>query len=44
LLASIHIVTEEKVVCFGWEATVLEEAEKVIVLAVYVATNLLDVV
>jgi hypothetical protein len=43
LFASIHIVTEEKVVCFGWEAAVLEETKKVIVLAVYVATNLSDV-
>jgi hypothetical protein len=40
LLASVHIITEEEVVGFGGEATVLKQTEQVIVLAVNVAANL----
>jgi hypothetical protein len=40
LLASVYIIAEEEIVCFWWEAAVLEEAEKVIVLSVYIAAYL----
>lgn len=40
LLATVDVVTEEEVVCLGWESTVLEEAEKIVVLAVNVTANL----
>ena len=40
LLATVDVVTEEEVVGLGWESTVLEEAEKVVVLAVNVTTDL----
>ena len=40
LLASIHIVAEEEVVCFGREATVLEQTEQVVVLPVYITAYL----
>ena len=40
LLATIDVVSEEEVVCFWWEATVLEQSKQIIVLPVNVATNL----
>jgi len=40
LLATVDVVTEEKVVCLGRESTVLEETEKVVVLAVNVTADL----
>lgn len=40
LLASIDVVSEEEVVRFWREAAVLEQAEEVIVLPVYVAADL----
>jgi hypothetical protein len=40
LLATVDIVTKEEVVGFWGEAAVLEETEKVVVLAVNVTTNL----
>jgi hypothetical protein len=40
LLAAIDVVAKEQVVCFRGEATVLEEAQKVIVLAVNVTAYL----
>lgn len=40
LLAAVDIVTEEKVVCFGREATVLEQAQEIVVLSMYITANL----
>ena len=40
LLAAIHVVAEEEVVGFWWEAAILEQAQEVVVLAVNVAANL----
>jgi len=39
LLAAIHIVAEKKVVGSGREATVLEKAQQVVVLAVNIAAD-----
>lgn len=43
LLAPVDVVSEEEVVGFGRETTVLEQSKQVIVLAVNVATNLVQV-
>lgn len=40
LLATVDIVTEEEVVGLRWEATVLEETEEVVVLAVNITADL----
>ena len=40
LLASVDIVAEEKVVGFRWEATILEQAQEIVVLPVNVTTDL----
>jgi len=40
LLASINVVTKEQVICLGWEASVLEQAQEVVVLSVNIAANL----
>ena len=40
LLATIDVVTEEEVVGLRWEATVLEETEEVVVLAMNVTADL----
>src|SRR5277367_1927170 len=40
LFASIHVIAKEEVVCLGWEAAVLEQAQKIIVLAMDIATDL----
>lgn len=39
LFAAVHVVAQEQVVGFGREATVLKQAQQVIVLAVYVTCN-----
>jgi len=40
LLSSVNVVSEEEIIRFGWKAAVLEEAKKIIVLAVDVAADL----
>ena len=40
LFASVYVVSKEKIVGLGGEATVLEEPQQVIVLAMDIATNL----
>lgn len=40
LLASIDIVAQEEVVCFRGEAAVLEQTEEVVILPVYITTDL----
>ena len=40
MLASVDIITKEKVICFRRKTTVLEEAEEIIVLAVDVTADL----
>lgn len=40
LLAAIYVVAEEEVVGLWWKASVLEETQEVVVLAVNVAANL----
>lgn len=41
LLATVDVVTEEEVVGLGWETTIFEEAEKVVVLAVNITADLI---
>ena len=36
LLATVYIITEEQIVCFGRESAVFKESEKVIILSVNV--------
>lgn len=40
LFATIHVVSEEEVVRFGRETAVFEQAKKIVVLTVNIATNL----
>jgi len=40
LLAPIHIVTQKHVIARRWKLAVLEESEKVVVLAVHISTDL----
>ena len=40
LFASVNIVPKEEVVRFGWKPSVLEEAEKVVILAMDITTDL----
>lgn len=40
LLASVNVVSKEEIIRFGWETAIFEEAEKIIILAMYVATDL----
>jgi hypothetical protein len=40
LFASIDVVAQEKVVCLGREAAILEQAQEIVVLAVDIAANL----
>jgi hypothetical protein len=40
LLAAVHVVAKEKIVGFRWETSVLEQAEKVVVLAVNITADL----
>ena len=40
LLSAINVVAEEEVICFGWEASIFEEAEEIVVLSVNVSAYL----
>ena len=40
LFASVDVVPKEKVICFGGESAVFKEAEKVIILAMNITTDL----
>lgn len=40
LLASVDVVPKEEVVCFGWESSVFKQAEKIVILAMNITTNL----
>ena len=40
LFASVDVVPKEKVICFGWESSIFKEAEKVIILAMNITTDL----
>jgi hypothetical protein len=40
LLTSVDVIAEEEVVRFGWETAVLEQTEQVVVLSMYITTNL----
>lgn len=40
LLSSVDVVTEEEVVGFRWESSVLEESQKIVVLSVNITANL----
>lgn len=40
LLAPVDVVPKEEVVCFGWESSVFKEAEKIVILAMNITTNL----
>jgi hypothetical protein len=42
LLPTIDIVAKEQVVCLWWEATIFEQSEQVIVLAVYITCMRMD--
>jgi len=41
LLTSVDVVAEEEVVCFRWEATILEQSQKVVILPVDITADLL---
>lgn len=40
LLASVDVVPKEEVVCFGWKSSVFKQAEKIVILAMNITTNL----
>ena len=40
LFASVNVVPKEEVVRFGWKSSVLKEAEKVVILAMDITTDL----
>lgn len=40
LFASINVVSKEEVICFGWKSSVFKEAEKVVILAMNIPTDL----
>lgn len=40
LLASVDVISEEEIVCFRWEASILKQAEKIVILAVDITTYL----
>ncbi len=40
LLASVDVISEEQIVGFRWESTILEQTEEIIVLTMDVTTNL----
>ena len=40
LFSSVNVITEEKVVCFGWEPSVFEQTEQIVILAVNISTDL----
>ena len=40
LFASVDVVPEEEVIRFGWESSVLKEAQKVVILAMNITTYL----
>lgn len=44
LFASINVVSKEEVICFGWKSSVFKEAEKVVILAMNIPTDLQRVV
>lgn len=43
LLASIHVVAQEEVVCLWWKSSIFEETEQIVILAVNITANLLVV-
>ena len=40
LLASVDVVPKKEVVCFGWESPVFKQAEKIVILAMNITTDL----
>jgi hypothetical protein len=40
LFASVNVVTQEQVVCFGRISAIIEESQNIIVLAMNITTNL----
>ena len=40
LFASVDIIPKEKVICFRWKASVFKEAEEIVILTMYIATDL----
>jgi len=40
LLPSVHVIAQEEVVCVGWEATVIKQTQKIVVLPVDIAYDL----
>ena len=40
LFPPIHVVTQEKVVCFGGETSILKKTEQIVVLPMYIAADL----
>lgn len=44
LLASIDIVSQEQVISLGWESTIFEQSQQIIVLSVYVTWSLSDII
>ena len=44
LFASVDIIPKEEVICFRWKASVFKEAEEIVILTVYIATDLQEVI
>jgi hypothetical protein len=42
LLTSVNVISKEQIVGFGWKSAVLEKAQKIIILTMYISTNLLE--
>jgi hypothetical protein len=40
LLAAVHIISKEEVVGIRWEPTIFKQSQQVIILTMYIATNL----
>ena len=40
LFASVDIIPKEEVICFRWKASVFKEAEEIVILTMYIATDL----
>lgn len=40
LFSSVYVVSEEQVICLGRKSSILEEAEKIVILAVNITANL----
>ncbi len=40
LLSSVHVISQEEVICLWWESSIFKEAEEIVVLSMNIAANL----